>query len=92
MTGIEKFKEYFQGFEESYVIIGGTACELNMDDIGRAVVRQPFIFIASCVQYAKVKQLQLQSADNAGSLRSICKNKTDEFEISSFFIVPAFNM
>lgn len=34
MTGIEKFKEYFRGFEDAYVIIGGSACEMNLDDIG----------------------------------------------------------
>lgn len=30
MIGIEKFKEYFSGYENQYVIIGGTACELVM--------------------------------------------------------------
>lgn len=30
MIGIEKFKEYFNGYENQYVIIGGTACELIM--------------------------------------------------------------
>lgn len=27
--GIEKFKEFFAGFEDKYVIIGGTACEMH---------------------------------------------------------------
>lgn len=27
--GIEKFKEFFAGFEDKYVIIGGTACEVH---------------------------------------------------------------
>lgn len=30
MIGIKKFKEYFNGYENQYVIIGGTACELIM--------------------------------------------------------------
>lgn len=29
VKGIEKFKEFFSGFENSYVIIGGTACEIH---------------------------------------------------------------
>ncbi|MEF2781563.1 MAG: hypothetical protein U0N20_00525 [Clostridium sp.] len=31
MLGIEKFINYFQGHENEYVIIGGTACELLMN-------------------------------------------------------------
>ncbi len=32
VTGFTKFKEYFQGFENQYVIIGGNACDLIMED------------------------------------------------------------
>ena len=32
MIGIESFKQYFKGFENQYVIIGGTACELLMSE------------------------------------------------------------
>jgi hypothetical protein len=28
VKGLEKFKEYFAGFEDNYVIIGGTACDI----------------------------------------------------------------
>lgn len=31
VTGFAKFKENFQGFEDQYVIIGGTACDLLME-------------------------------------------------------------
>ena len=31
VNGLTKFKETFQGFEEQYVIIGGTACDLIME-------------------------------------------------------------
>ncbi len=34
VTGIEKFKEWFRGYENHYVIIGGTACDLLMGDAG----------------------------------------------------------
>lgn len=30
MDGLEKFREAFADYTENYVIIGGTACELNM--------------------------------------------------------------
>lgn len=33
MIGIASFKEYFKGFEDQYVIIGGTACEIFMQQI-----------------------------------------------------------
>ena len=28
VRGIDTFKEFFKGFEDNYVIIGGTACEI----------------------------------------------------------------
>lgn len=31
VTGFTKFKEKFQGFEDQYVVIGGTACDLLME-------------------------------------------------------------
>lgn len=32
VKGIEKFKEFFSGFEDNYVIIGGTACDIALQD------------------------------------------------------------
>jgi hypothetical protein len=32
VKGLEKFKEYFAGFENNYVIIGGTACDIMLRD------------------------------------------------------------
>jgi hypothetical protein len=32
VKGLKKFKEFFAGFEENYVIIGGTACEITLHD------------------------------------------------------------
>ena len=32
VNGIAKFKEYFKGFENQYVIIGGTACDIIMEN------------------------------------------------------------
>lgn len=33
VTGFTKFKDWFQGFEEQYIIIGGTACDLLMENV-----------------------------------------------------------
>ena len=32
VSGFTKFKERFQGFENQYVIIGGTECDLIMEN------------------------------------------------------------
>jgi len=32
IQGLEKFSEYFKGFEDRYTLIGGVACYLNMED------------------------------------------------------------
>lgn len=34
VTGIDSFKEWFKGYEEQYVIIGGTACDILMTEEG----------------------------------------------------------
>ena len=31
VRGIDTFKEFFKGFEDNYVIIGGTECEIHKD-------------------------------------------------------------
>ena len=32
--GFDRFKEWFKGFDEQYVIIGGTVCDLLISDQG----------------------------------------------------------
>lgn len=34
VTGVDGFKRWFEGFEEQYVIIGGTACDIYMESFG----------------------------------------------------------
>ena len=36
VKGIESFKEWFRGFEDNYVVIGGTACDLLLGEAGQA--------------------------------------------------------
>ena len=35
VRGIEKFKEYFAGYEGNYIIIGGTACDILEENAGQ---------------------------------------------------------
>ena len=34
VRGLEKFKEYFEEYSDSYALIGGTACSLAMEEVG----------------------------------------------------------
>lgn len=34
VIGIDKFKEYFKEYPESYIIIGGTACDIILAEAG----------------------------------------------------------
>jgi hypothetical protein len=34
VKGLDIFREHFSDFQDSYIMIGGTACELAMDEIG----------------------------------------------------------
>ncbi len=34
VKGIDKFKEYFKDFPDSYIITGGTACDIVLADAG----------------------------------------------------------
>ncbi|MCX7283851.1 MAG: hypothetical protein NTX28_07380 [Novosphingobium sp.] len=34
MTGVDRFRDHFAGHEHQYVLIGGAACELIMDEVG----------------------------------------------------------
>ena len=38
VRGIDTFKEFFKGFEDNYVIIGGTACEIHEDLYAQVLV------------------------------------------------------
>ena len=34
VIGFDKFKSWFQDYHDSYIIIGGTACDAVLDDAG----------------------------------------------------------
>ena len=37
--GLERFREYFKDFTSQYVFIGGTACDILMDELGAPIYR-----------------------------------------------------
>ena len=54
VKGIERFKEFFKGFENSYVIIGGTACEIHEElyaQTPRATKERDIIMIVESITH-----------------------------------------
>ncbi|GHT36386.1 hypothetical protein AGMMS49574_28030 [Bacteroidia bacterium] len=59
MAGIDKIREYLGGFNSNYVIIGGTACNLNLEDAdlqGRATKDIDMIVVCEAINIEYVRQ------------------------------------
>lgn len=59
VTGIDKFKEYFAQYEDNYIIIGGTACDMieeNAGQIPRATKDIDIILIVEALSPEFVKR------------------------------------
>lgn len=59
VNGIDKFKEWFKGYEEQYVIIGGTACSIlleNADMRFRATKDIDLVLIVEAIDHAFVER------------------------------------
>ncbi|NDV81552.1 hypothetical protein [Bacteroides sp. 51] len=59
VKGIEKFREYFSGFEDNYIIIGGTACDILEEKAGqppRATKDIDIILVVEALTPAFVKR------------------------------------
>lgn len=50
VIGIEKFREYFAGYENKYVVIGGTACSLLFNAAGLPFRATRDIDMVLCVE------------------------------------------
>lgn len=60
VKGLAKFKEFFEGYEECYTIIGGVACSVLFDEVGgsfRATKDFDVVLIAEAIDKAFVKKL-----------------------------------
>ncbi len=63
VTGIESFKKQFEGMENQYTIIGGTACDLLMSEAGedfRATKDIDIVLIISLHPY--IKEIQIDES------------------------------
>jgi hypothetical protein len=59
MVGIDKIREYLGGFNANYVIIGGTACNLNLEDAdlqGRATKDIDMVVVCEAINAEYVRQ------------------------------------
>jgi hypothetical protein len=55
VTGVDRFRDHFAGHEHQYVLIGGAACELIMDEVGldfRATKDLDIVLIAEALDSA----------------------------------------
>lgn len=50
VVGLERFREHFQNFKEQYILIGGTACYLAMNEAGIDFRRTRDLDIVLCVE------------------------------------------
>ena len=50
VNGLEKFREHFVGFNENYVLIGGTACDIALGKAGIPFRRTKDLDIVLCVE------------------------------------------
>ena len=50
VRGLDKFRSYFAGFEDCYVLIGGTACELNFTSVALPFRATRDLDIVLCVE------------------------------------------
>lgn len=59
VRGLEIFKQYFKDYHDNYIIIGGTACDIIIDDAGfkpRATQDIDIILVVEALSTAFVKQ------------------------------------
>jgi hypothetical protein len=79
---IEKFKEYFNGFEDNYIIIGGTACEILEESTGqqpRATKDIDIILIVEALTTEFVKRFWEFVKDGQYITRQHGKGKSEYF-------------
>ena len=50
VKGMKRFREHFAGFEDRYVLIGGAACDLAMEDAGLNFRATKDLDIVLCIE------------------------------------------
>jgi len=87
VRGLDTFKKYFEQFTDSYVIIGGTACDIIIDQAGftpRATKDIDIILVVEALNTDFVKQFWKFIEDGNYEL----KEKSDEDRKYYRFIKP----
>ncbi len=84
VIGLDKFREYFKDFAGNYIIIGGTACDIILDDAGftpRATKDIDMILIVEALKPEFVKQFWafIKEADYERKEKSEDKRKYYRF-------------
>jgi len=78
MTGIDKIREYLGDYNANYIIIGGTACNLNLEDAdlpGRATKDIDMIVVCEAISTDYVRQFR--AFIKAGGYKACQINSTD---------------
>ena len=61
IQGLYKFRDFFQKYTDNYVLIGGTACSILFDEIGKN-------FRATKVQFKGSRLLFIASGNHSASV------------------------
>ncbi|MCL2074650.1 MAG: hypothetical protein FWH18_12060 [Marinilabiliaceae bacterium] len=93
MVGVEKIREYLGDFNANYIIIGGTACNLNLEDAdlqGRATKDIDMIVVCEAINTEYIRQFR--TFIHAGGYKACQINSKDETKRGYYrFIEPADN-
>jgi hypothetical protein len=84
VRGLNKFKEYFEQYSDNYIIIGGTACDIIIDEAGftpRATKDIDIILVVEALNPEFVKQFWkfIQDGDYEGREKSTDERKYYRF-------------
>ncbi|HEX2969068.1 MAG TPA: hypothetical protein VHO46_08160 [Bacteroidales bacterium] len=76
VRGIDKFKEYFSQYSDQYIIIGGTACDIIIEEAGfipRATKDFDIILVVEALNTDFIKQFWkfIQDGDYEGREKSV---------------------
>jgi hypothetical protein len=85
VRGIEKFKEYFAGYEDNYIIIGGTACDMLEENAGqqpRATKDIDIILVVEALTSGYVKRFWEFVKAGQYETRQRGSNKNEYFRFS----------
>ncbi len=50
VIGLEKFKRHFADYTDSYILIGGSACDINLNTLGGSFRTTKDLDIVLCVE------------------------------------------